>query len=111
MTKWHGITSIQGRSNWSVDNRLPEGGQTHPVGKKMPNELGLYDMMGNVLEWCQEVDIAKQGDKTVKLCKVRGASWTYLSKSCTLGGGNGFLFSTERRNDLGFRIALVPVQE
>ncbi|MBR6075362.1 MAG: formylglycine-generating enzyme family protein [Victivallales bacterium] len=97
--------------NWSVDNRLPEGGQTHPVGMKKPNELGLYDMMGNVLEWCQEVDIAKQGDKTVKLCKVRGASWTYLSKSCTLGGGNGFLFSTERRNDLGFRIALVPVQE
>ena len=87
------------------------GGRTHPVGMKKPNELGLYDMMGNVVEWCQDVDIAKQGDKTVKLCKVRGASWTYLSKSCTLGGGNGFLFSTERRNDLGFRIALVPVQE
>lgn len=28
------------------------GGQTHPVGQKQPNELGLYDMSGNAWEWC-----------------------------------------------------------
>jgi formylglycine-generating enzyme required for sulfatase activity len=30
------------------------GGTTHPVATKAPNELGLYDMSGNVLEWCQD---------------------------------------------------------
>jgi sulfatase modifying factor 1 len=34
---------------WYADN---SGGQMHPVGQKQPNELGLYDMSGNLFEWC-----------------------------------------------------------
>jgi sulfatase modifying factor 1 len=34
---------------WYADN---SGGQIHPVGQKQPNELGLYDMSGNLFEWC-----------------------------------------------------------
>lgn len=36
---------------WYADN---SGGETHPVGLKTPNELGLYDMNGNVQEWCSD---------------------------------------------------------
>lgn len=38
---------------WYTDNC---DRKTHPVGKKKPNELGLYDMSGNVGEWCYEID-------------------------------------------------------
>ena len=65
---------------WLKDN---SGDKTHPVGRKKPNELGLYDMSGNVWEWCQdfEGDYPKEavkdpvGAQSAEGRGLRGGSW------------------------------------
>ena len=65
---------------WYSDN---SGGITHPVAKKQPNELGLYDMSGNIYEWCQDpygfyssdAQTNPQGPASVTDRVVWGGSW------------------------------------
>ena len=69
---------------------------THPVGQKAPNELGLYDMSGNVWEWCQDnwtsnanvlpqdgTPLTNGGDNDYRA--VRGGSWSYGADVCRSG--------------------------
>ena len=63
---------------------------THAVAKKKPNELGLYDMSGNVAEWCydwrgnytSESQINPTGPVTGTSRILRGGSWSNCAKGC-----------------------------
>lgn len=72
--------------------------KTHPVGTKEANELGIYDMSGNVDEWCQ--------DRVGSSCRVyRGGGWYYGEVSCLPSYGS-FTYPNSRFSHLGLRLAL-----
>jgi len=80
------------------------GGTTHPVAQKKPNAWGLYDMYGNVWEWCQDLGV---GDPSVSASYrvIRGGSWYDVSGNC-LSANRGRVVSGGVRVDyLGFRLA------
>jgi formylglycine-generating enzyme required for sulfatase activity len=69
---------------WKVGN---SGSMTHPIGRKKPNELGIYDMTGNVFEWCSDwysaqwyqvsQGINPTGPVEGSFRVIRGGSWFY----------------------------------
>ncbi|UCE99006.1 MAG: formylglycine-generating enzyme family protein [Planctomycetota bacterium] len=100
---------------WYADN---SEGQTHEVAGKKANAWGLYDMHGNVSEWCSDiygaeypeegvVDPVGPAEGTYRV--IRGGSWSYFARGCRCAARSSAPASYQFKHT-GFRI-LMEVSE
>lgn len=84
---------------WYKDNSEKS---THPVGTKAPNAWGLYDMLGNVWEWCSDIyDETVYGSYRI----LRGGGWYDEERGCLATNRRRSHPTSFKIDDLGFRIA------
>jgi formylglycine-generating enzyme required for sulfatase activity len=107
-----GGDGIMDHMGWYGGN---SGGRTHPVGLKMPNAWGLYDMHGNVWQWCYDwydrypggTETDPTGPEHGSSKVYRGGCWFIVAEHCR----SAFRFASLpilRDYYLGFRLALAP---
>ena len=109
--KYSGSNTI-GNVAWYDNN---SNSQTHNVKTKSPNELGIYDMSGNVWEWCQDrynsnyysnsPQTNPTGPSTGSYRVRRGGCWGYLAKDCRVSN-RYYRDPFDRGSDLGLRLCL-----
>jgi formylglycine-generating enzyme required for sulfatase activity len=99
-------------AGWNISN---SGGMTHPVGQLRSNMFGLYDMHGNVWQWCQDFysepyplqhttdPINTQG----AYCVLRGGCWLTNPWACR-ASYRFFNTQFDHSSNVGFRVVMVP---
>jgi len=105
---------MRSRYMWYCGNEEPSG--TKPVGMKLPNAFGLYDMHGNVWEWCQDwyrwgyTGAPTDGSAWVFPSDwgrvVRSGSWWASPFACR-SPCRSYSHPTERYKNIGLRVAAV----
>lgn len=94
-TTYSGSNTI-GSVAWYDDN---SGSKTHEVKKKAANALGLYDMSGNVWEWCWDADAESGSDRA-----MRGGSCNDNASFCAVSCLDCVSDPLDRYDDVGFRV-------
>ena len=99
---------------WYASN---SGEETHEVGARIPNELGIYDMLGNVYEWCADTYLKYSPSSVTDPLVIEpfGFNWDKVirggccysqQKYCRTTYRASELYSGVRRTGVGFRLAL-----
>jgi formylglycine-generating enzyme required for sulfatase activity len=98
---------------WYVAN---SAGSTHSVGKKSPNNLGIFDMSGNVAEWCLDyysplyyrssTGINPQGPASGRSRVIRGGSWNQAASLCRVYS-RSYEDPGYKSSNIGFRLVKI----
>ena len=114
LTSEKGTCSNLNEVGWYDKNHGSAGHKA--VGQKRPNNWGLYDMHGNVFEWCRDWWASYIGDSTDPTGPTSGSDRVIRGGSCVIYAmfcRSAFRTTSppgDRNCGLGFRLALVPVQ-